>query len=107
MVAEIMELNSVQNQIVTPIVEESIGVLKEMANSEAWAGDEFQDSVWTFRFNGFAIVADCSEKGCVKFGIMIRMNMWDYRKSCRTRSLISAIPCFRKQVKNSNPWVYN
>ena len=55
-----MELSSVHNQIIEPITQEAIKALKDMAHSNAWAGAEFQDSVWKFRFNGFAIVAEVS-----------------------------------------------
>ena len=50
-----MELNAVHHQIVAPVIQESIRALKDMAHSDAWAGNEFQDNIWKFRFNGFAI----------------------------------------------------
>lgn len=53
-----MELTTIQHQILTPFVRETISTLRTMARLEAHAGDGFPDSLDKFRFKGYAVAAD-------------------------------------------------
>lgn len=53
-----MELTTVQHQILTPFVRETVSTLRTMARLQAYAGDGFPDSVEKFRFKGYAVAAE-------------------------------------------------
>ena len=52
-----MTITAVQNNMLTPFIEETIKSLQEMAGYQASAGDIFEDKVEDFRFKGYAIAA--------------------------------------------------
>lgn len=57
-----MELNDIQQRILQPFVIETIKTLEVMAGLKAHAGDGFPDDIATFKFKGYAVVAETSGK---------------------------------------------
>lgn len=63
-----MPLNSIQNQILQPFIDETLANLKAMAGMRGHTDDGFTDHVDQFRFKGYAICAETH--GCID-GVML------------------------------------